>query len=299
MKIPNKKSDLLDKLHSLVPNEEQRRDHLETITFYKFLKKDDQSVLSILNDKKIWYSNPSLFNDPFEFAFKTLPVTGGTRERAIKSKMVPEELKEKIKSAYTLGKVAADEHTASYIDEKKRAGVFCASTRFNEILMWSHYSDNHEGICLKFEIQAYKLNSQDIKFYYHDKFGFITPINYTPKYPKQEVFRKMIDHYNGKSSLKQKNDAILEEVVMHYSTKSINWDYEEEIRCLRSPSTGGSGLQEFTKDSLKSIILGCKINDDFKIKIYELVKEYGAELEIIETVMSQEKYELIPYKPKS
>lgn len=30
-------------------------------------------------------------------------------------------------------------------------GVFCASTKRDDILMWAHYADSHKGICLEFD----------------------------------------------------------------------------------------------------------------------------------------------------
>lgn len=36
-------------------------------------------------------------------------------------------------------------------DYEEKIGVCCFSLDPKSILMWSHYSDNHKGVCLKFD----------------------------------------------------------------------------------------------------------------------------------------------------
>jgi hypothetical protein len=30
-------------------------------------------------------------------------------------------------------------------------GIYCVSTNYDDVLMWSHYADSHKGICLEFD----------------------------------------------------------------------------------------------------------------------------------------------------
>ena len=39
-------------------------------------------------------------------------------------------------------------------------GIFCLSERSDDILMWSHYSNGHRGVCLQFNL----LNSELIEY---------------------------------------------------------------------------------------------------------------------------------------
>ena len=52
-------------------------------------------------------------------------------------------------------------------------GICCFSFNPKSILMWSHYTNNHKGVCLKFD---YK---QDI-----EGFRVSSPVEYVEEYPK-------------------------------------------------------------------------------------------------------------------
>ena len=67
----------------------------------------------------------------------------------------------------------------------KNMRVTCFTERYNSILMWSHYANNHKGFCLRFDLGALG----DIKDYLlrvsyskNDKFPKIKPIDIVRNY---------------------------------------------------------------------------------------------------------------------
>jgi len=78
-------------------------------------------LFDLLVNQEFWFSKPKDFNDPFD--------TSQSNFQEYKEWLV-KSMKE---------------------DYEEKIGVCCFSLDPKSILMWSHYSDNHKGVCLKFD----------------------------------------------------------------------------------------------------------------------------------------------------
>ena len=87
------------------------------------------------------------------------------------------------------------------------------SERNDSITMWSHYSDNHRGICVEYDFS--RLNSNDLRR------RLIYPIIYTNSLFDSTSY--FVDHFSNKPILN--NFLII--AAIH---KSIDWAYEHEWR---------------------------------------------------------------------
>ncbi|MCV5713982.1 DUF2971 domain-containing protein, partial [Escherichia coli] len=85
-------------------------------------------------------------------------------------------------------------------------GILSLSKTNENVLLWSHYAENHTGVAIKLNI------AKDPEF-------FITPQNIV--YMKQ---------YIPLNYLRDPKKSILDTL----STKSMDWNYEEEIRVYKS-----------------------------------------------------------------
>ena len=104
----------------------------------------------------------------------------------------------------------------------KNIGVFCLSAKCDDILMWSHYTDGHQGFCLAFEKDFYVKKPKKV--------------SYKRKYPLIAFTEKKRKEWPRKLLL----------------TKSKRWKYEEEWRILdRNP-----GKKPFDETKLFGIIFG-------------------------------------------
>ena len=126
-------------------------------------------------------------------------------------------------------------------ESKESFGVTCFSKKFDNIVMWSHYSDKHRGVCLKFDILA------DADF-------FTTP--YIVDYQKYPTFNYI-----------RNRDGLAKFLL---ETKSIEWNYEDEIRVMKR----NAGFYSFKKDSLVEIIFGAKVINSEKDNIKDMVVEF-------------------------
>ena len=98
---------------------------------------------------------------------------------------------------------------------EKKFTVSCFSANFDNTLMWSHYSDNHKGICVEFEFDSLsELFVENFEKMSIDKVSYSTEL---PKYYTGDEISKNVEEVFEKQSI---------------YTKSIDWAYENEIRII-------------------------------------------------------------------
>jgi hypothetical protein len=97
-------------------------------------------TLGNLAQGKLWASPPSAFNDPFECRLQRADQSDSLSHlRAQNPNLASQSDKELIQMAI-----------ARYEQEFTKFGIICFSQHPDNILMWSHYTDHHRGICLGF-----------------------------------------------------------------------------------------------------------------------------------------------------
>ncbi|MEZ5436025.1 MAG: DUF2971 domain-containing protein [Pseudomonadales bacterium] len=121
-----------------------------------------------------------------------------------------------------------------------KVGVMCISEIPDDILMWSHYSDSHKGICIvldrKFLPTAHPVN-------YEKSRPTVNPIIDTP------------------------------EVMLDRSmfTKSDHWFYEKEWRVLQYER--GASAYQFPEKILVGILLGAQISEENKLLVHQWAEQ--------------------------
>lgn len=124
------------------------------------------NTLTCLVRNRIWFASPATFNDPFD-GFVSFPREGEAYaiDQAISNKSSPNyaHLNQRIDDEGTRG--AVDSLKVSTFNPwdgidalVKRRGVFCANAERDNILMWSHYADEHRGICVGYEFDYEKVS---------------------------------------------------------------------------------------------------------------------------------------------
>ena len=106
-------------------------------------------------------------------------------------------------------------------DARKNALISCFSKRKDSLLMWSHYADSHKGVCIEYERP--------------DNDDFLDVI-YQAKRPEAELY-KAVSHAIALSimsggDLEAAHFENIKELAKPFLVKSLEWKYEEEIRCL-------------------------------------------------------------------
>ena len=230
----------LSELVILAVNQKQIPQHL-----FKYRTID--SVEKLLENNSMWFSNPYNFNDPFDCQIIADSNNTEVEIKELIRKTVKENVSEKAISKLAYDSINIAGKWEKTINDSikniiERTGICCFAENERNLLMWSHYTDSHKGVCLKFDVL------KDPNF-----FVFPMHINYRDDYP----------HYNH---IQNKQDLINSLIL----SKSNDWKYEQELRVIKVNKTG---LFEFEKDSLVEIIFGCKCLEEDIEKIKKIVKQ--------------------------
>jgi hypothetical protein len=130
----------------------------------------------------------------------------------------------------------------------KHFGIYSTSLIWDNIQMWSYYSDNHTGFCVGLDGE---------KLFDSLPSCMSAPINYTKEYPKIDPLENIIQaHFEATH------------------TKDENWQHEQEYRYFSHLFMPGkennSRIIKLPKDCFKEIIIGLQFpeRDIEKMKIY-------------------------------
>ncbi|WP_345990165.1 DUF2971 domain-containing protein [Sulfurimonas sp. HSL1-2] len=200
---------------------------------YKYRSFNDQFLNNIIINSSLYYSPIKYFNDPFDCRLSF-------REKYSNKERKLWLIKASLRNPQ-FGKQDIKEMMAFYTNEKlikmikksnneliDNIGVLSLSATHDNILMWSHYSNSHNGLVFEFE----PLNYDGYDCLYHP-----IKVDYDEKY---ELL-----------SYLESDDG--SELVKLMLTKHIDWKYENEYRCI---DIGFQGEKKFHKDELKSIFFG-------------------------------------------
>lgn len=183
----------------------------------------------------------------------------------------------------------------------KSFGVLSLSEKPDDILMWSHYSNSHNGICLEFDPSA------------HPKaFPRLNPVRYQESYPyfswlfpdqlemmlekgRASVSRLLLETANilasglaGDSQPEDDATSAALGVARWFYVKSAHWSYEKEWRAL----SDAPGASRVSKRALKGIIVGCVSTDANLELVREAVKERRPKVALYKAVKKPREFGL-------
>ena len=152
----------------------------------------------------------------------------------------------------------------------KRIGILCLSEVFDDILMWSHYANSHQGVVIGFDPQK------------------LLPPFFPVDYSENRV--KVSLSSRSKSKEKNQTDGTL------VLTKSKHWEYEKEWRAMYELNSlekdGEKYFLKFSKEAIKEVIIGAETPDAKRTKIAQLVKNNYPNAKIKQAELSLEMFAL-------
>ncbi|SUW05057.1 DUF2971 domain-containing protein [Brachyspira pilosicoli] len=194
-------------------------------SLYNYTRVNKDILRSILNNT-LWCGNTRKFNDPVDPCIRNL--------RKEKQNQFYDYLLEKIK-------------------------VACLTTHNDNTLMWSHYADKHQGICIEYDIN---------NIYYKNNI-ILKKIDYN---------KKMKNFYFLESRINTLIDIIfidenrhIEYITDLFTVKSKEWEYEDEYRILLYDEKNENPNGTLINLPIKSICFGVKTSDDDKELVYNIV----------------------------
>lgn len=124
-----------------------------------FKYKDINGARFIIRDKTLKFSRPDHFNDPFEFYDELVEfdITQSYFKKIVEKRT---EDRNRIKVHMKIFEADKSDFIAELIQQFKRrkdsTKVSCFSNINQNILMWSHYAQNHTGVCIEFNEEILK-----------------------------------------------------------------------------------------------------------------------------------------------
>lgn len=197
-----------------------------------------------LREHYLWYESLENYNDPYDGRYRLKNPTTKDYECFLYKQglfLPPNEINKTFEHF-------VEELTKTIEEVKTKSRVCCFSALQDNILMWSHYAENHTGVCLVFDYM------KDV-----NSFSMVLPITYTNTYRE----------YNYVDD----NTGTIHQIL---ATKSLDWAYEKEYRSIKEPNiedeTELNNKVPFIPSALTEIIFGCKVDPIKKKNIIDLVK---------------------------
>lgn len=225
---------------------------------YKFRSID--RALDILKNLEFYFASPKTFNDPFDCALnEVLNYTPEDISRWYQTNKDSINMSEQDFINFTQNNKLKFNKLVKQTKEKTlyNKGILSLSKTKENILLWSHYAENHAGVSIELEI------GQDLHF-----FSIPININYKKTYNPQNY---LLD-----------SEQTMKEII---STKSEDWKYEEEIRIYKSVAgvvsikpkaiTGIYFGINTSDENIKKIQDACTKNNLSHVKFYKAIKKYG------------------------
>jgi len=218
---------------------------------YKYLK---PKRIDVLENKRIAF--PRLFdqNDPYEGQLALLPDAN--------------EMDEALKDDFRVEQVAYRVH---FENRYSQFGVLCLCEENNNLLMWTHYAENHKGFAIGFDTTNPFFASKWEMDYFLDErivgegFGSIRKMDYKTEKKKINIG----DNYS---------------MYDIFFMKSFHWEYEQEYRIVKniSKSTEATDIDmskqvpliQFPVDAVKEIILGLQTEEEITKSLLHLKSDF-------------------------
>ncbi len=271
---------------------------------------DVDMALATLSKGKLWASRPGKFNDPFDCQIRLdysiyfenlalyiesvvdddLPLSEINQIKMNckygDDKSIIQFIELHLKSS---GKKSLQEKVDEWIDNhSSAAGVISLSEKNDNLLMWAHYADYHQGYCLKLA--------------FNSEFPCIKKVIYGKHYPS------LIDlNPSFKKSLRKKFlvggtervDASQNDLFCY---KSKDWEYEKEWRLLVDIDSGSDG-KEIPIDAsyglnLTGVIFGARTSEENKQSVIDAINKAGFEnISYEQAIIQNNKFavKIIPY----
>lgn len=225
---------------------------------HKYMSKRLDRIGDVLVNRHLYFAAPPQLNDPFDCTLGLDLRNGATTEdwKEYLTHLVGSETPEstpEYRRAKAEDNVRRGRHTyPAFLDDAEQdirravketgcnLGVLCLSSDPKNVMMWSHYADNHEGLVLRF----------DSRHMAHQTSGELRcfQVNYDRFFPRLPEY---IAALRG-----MKNGDNLTFNKLFFCRKSRDWKYEKEWRFFANQP---GSFVKFEPPMLSSIIFGWKM----------------------------------------
>ena len=291
--------------------------HFIPRSLFKYVTAD--TALKILTNNTLKWSSPESFNDPFEFRsplefgfeleqleepllqrvsilitqrddptlFEGNPVADMIREARTRrvGEGDPARIQELFRPRFPQYvnhlRQGLESDRNIWLEMKKTYRVLCLSAVRDNILMWSHYADEHKGAVLEFQPKI------ELATEMH---GALL-VEYSKQVPVAVTLEQFLLYVTGQGPKPRAPDAFVKSVY----TKSSDWSYENEWRILskqRDEDQGPFSYRAFHPQELAAIYFGCRMPESCKDRIRDAVSGWGSHISFSQMRVERIRYEL-------
>jgi len=233
---------------------------------WKYRKWTDKAERMILHGE-LYFAKLDELNDPFDFYWlEQFPTELEEIDRYSKSlccHFTPDDSAEQLRRNY-------DSFREQLIEISKRNcngivpsfmkfeyGVLCLSEVNDNLLMWSHYADQHQGVCISIRPDCIPSNR-------------ILPVHYCDDIPVIDAW-----NYIGRKG---------ETFISASRSKSSHWKYEKEWRTVHHP-----GPHRFP-GCVDQIVIGVRATAETRDSVLKAAMSAGNEITVYEATKSDGRY---------
>lgn len=205
------------------------------------------------------YAKSKGFKTAYELTRKSVHVSQVYDENPVINIIIKQYLKtrKQLSDYFNRYKNQFDETFTKIIETLRERSLIGSLTKDNlNMLMWSHYGDKHEGICVEYEFE--------------DENGLLDVVysDDTNTFDLYTVLRYIIPaQYFGVKTINEMDQECLYACYLPFLRKTKEWSYEHEVRMIfnlnnNSKIINKNGIWFYPNAKVKSIYLGCKVTKE-------------------------------------
>lgn len=223
--------------------------HMENFLYFKFRPVNKFLIDSLVN-RTLYFARPSRLNDPFDCQVDLRKSAQHAITRMTGSK------RDILKRIFQ-----ADGYFDAIQQRMANVGVCSFSLKLEEPLLWSHYADEHRGVCL-----LYQFNENFLMDRKNEIVG-VSDITYGEN-PLSDWIMDSIPDQIEDTFYERFTTELLKRVLI---IKGSGWAYEHEARIIREQE----GTFSIPKGCLKQVCFGLKISSSDMNLVKQIVEGAG------------------------
>jgi hypothetical protein len=262
-------------------------------SLHRYLPYKKEFIRQAIVERRLKFSNPENFNDPWDCRPNYAPLELYNKDQIREARARVKDTFLRNHNVFGGKKNARNQIvTNEYLDRTIRSmtsgmenfifserRILCLSEEKDNILLWSHYADDHSGVCLEFST-----NSRT--------FAAAFPVAYHQDWP---------EIYIGRDPKELRSTVFFQ--------KADRWAYEREHRIIAveeqflTPeerthvASGGvipskDGIVVYSENALSSVTVGCRANEDVVSDVLEMIRDSGKPIKLRKAVRSSRSYAL-------
>lgn len=218
---------------------------------YRYRSNRSDFLIDELENNYIYFANRTQLNDPYDCFPGMIQTTDNISSLETYLKTIKRFKERSRKERRNAEKSLLKNGELFHIIEKQKnqtldkIGIASFSVQPVNLMLWSHYANNHKGICLQFDKacdESIFSKAYDVKY-----IETLPKMTFDPSINEEKIFFEAL------------------------RSKSSVWSEEEEIRLMKTTY----GKYKFNTNSLKSIIFGLSSEESFKDRIMTATKFYS------------------------